>query len=304
MKKFSVLVNCYNYGLFLSDCLESVVNQSHKPFEVIFVDDGSQDDSIQIARTFADKLPNYKIVEKENGGQLSAFAAGIEVATGDWLAFLDADDMWKPNHLELVNKTIESNPLTGMVYSQMDFFGPAYLGKPPFVYDQPFGDLGYACILNLLGWGRCVIPFPVSATSAVVIHRKYVENLFPFPDAINFGWKTSADEPLARGAAMNGARRFAIESQTVRYRIHGKNAYAGNQKAMPGLPGLVALTKGHILQKTPMARECGTQLAAEFSEIPNKNHTLKRAYLHAAHRSELSLDQKLLNWLRIYRHNV
>lgn len=108
-KKVSVVVPCYKYANYLPECIESLVNQTYPIHEIIIVDDGSPDDTIQVAQSLIEKYKNSNIilVTKENGGLSSARNAGIEIATGDWIMCLDADDKIVPAAIEEHVKLIE-----------------------------------------------------------------------------------------------------------------------------------------------------------------------------------------------------
>ncbi len=95
--KISILINNYNYSRYLGACIESALGQSQRAHEVIVVDDGSTDSSLQIAETY---LPRIHIVKKKNGGQASAYNSGFEASGGDWILFLDADDLLDPDCLK------------------------------------------------------------------------------------------------------------------------------------------------------------------------------------------------------------
>lgn len=105
-KTVSVIIPCYNYGHYLTECVESVVNQTYPIKEIIIVDDGSTDNSLDtayelvLAYSIASQLerpsPKIVVVEKENGGLSSARNAGIKIATGEYIMCLDADDKLVP----------------------------------------------------------------------------------------------------------------------------------------------------------------------------------------------------------------
>src|SRR6266850_1404339 len=90
----SIIINNYNYGRFLGEAIESALSQSYKRTQVAVVDDGSHDDSRAVIRSFGNRiLP----VLKDNGGQGSAFNAGFTASAGDFVCFLDADDILLPS---------------------------------------------------------------------------------------------------------------------------------------------------------------------------------------------------------------
>ncbi|QZA78240.1 glycosyltransferase family 2 protein [Deefgea tanakiae] len=92
----SVVICNYNYAQFLVECIESVLNQSYAAHQVIVIDDGSTDNSIEIAESFGEQII---LVKKKNGGQISGYNEGFSLCTADAIIFLDADDALEPNAL-------------------------------------------------------------------------------------------------------------------------------------------------------------------------------------------------------------
>ena len=90
--KVSVIVPVYNVEQYLSDCLESICRQTLKGIEIIVVNDGSTDNSLSIIESFQQKYSNMKLINKKNGGLSSARNAGIDMAVGEYLFFVDSDD--------------------------------------------------------------------------------------------------------------------------------------------------------------------------------------------------------------------
>jgi len=97
----SVIIPAYNAAPFLSIAVNSVITQSYSNIEIIIVDDGSKDDTLKVAQALALKYPNVKAITQTNGKQGKARNNGIENSKGEFLAFLDADDEWLPNKIEL-----------------------------------------------------------------------------------------------------------------------------------------------------------------------------------------------------------
>lgn len=98
MKKISVIVPIFNSEKYLNRCIESILCQTYKNIEVILVDDGSTDNSGRICDLYKNKNSNIQVIRKCNGGQSSARNKGIEIATGDYIAFVDSDD-WIANDI-------------------------------------------------------------------------------------------------------------------------------------------------------------------------------------------------------------
>lgn len=91
---FSIIIPVYNVEKYLSQCIESVLNQTFSNYEVILVDDGSTDSSGQKCDDFANKNSRVKVIHKDNGGLSSARNAGLDIAVGEYILFMDSDDFW------------------------------------------------------------------------------------------------------------------------------------------------------------------------------------------------------------------
>ncbi len=106
----SVIVPVYKVEKYLDRCIESIVNQTYKNLEIILVDDGSPDNCPAICDSWSKKDDRIKVIHKPNGGLSDARNAGLKIASGDFIAFVDSDDHIKPNTYEsLINKQKESD---------------------------------------------------------------------------------------------------------------------------------------------------------------------------------------------------
>lgn len=108
--KFSVIIPVYNKAETIADSINSVLAQTEKDYELIIVNDGSNDALSDVLKGFTD----IKIIDQENGGVSRARNTGINAANGDYVCFLDADDLWFPDHLEEMSALIEKYPEAGM----------------------------------------------------------------------------------------------------------------------------------------------------------------------------------------------
>lgn len=132
----SVVIPVYNCSQYLKETIDSVLSQSYHFVEIITVDDGSTDDSKDILRSYGDKI---NLVSKTNGGVSSARNEGIKVATGDWIAFVDGDDIWHPKKLELQVSAINQFPDSILIYSEFIFWSANSEGQyssPKEVFEE------------------------------------------------------------------------------------------------------------------------------------------------------------------------
>ncbi len=117
---FSILIPVYNVDKYLNRCLQSVLAQTYKDFEVILVNDGSTDNSSQICDYYREAYPSiFKVIHKENQGLVSARRVGLSSARGEFACFLDSDDYWESNLLEQVSITIEQYNPDVIVFGNM-----------------------------------------------------------------------------------------------------------------------------------------------------------------------------------------
>ncbi|MBB3891671.1 glycosyltransferase involved in cell wall biosynthesis [Phenylobacterium haematophilum] len=114
----SVVVPAYNATATLAETLRSALRQTHADLEVIVVDDGSKDGTRALAESFAAEDPRVRVISKPNGGVAAARNAGIDAARGDFIAPLDADDLWHPDKLRLQLERFTNGPASlGLVYN-------------------------------------------------------------------------------------------------------------------------------------------------------------------------------------------
>lgn len=112
--KFSVIVPIYNCEKFLNECLDSVLSQTFTDWECICINDGSTDTSGEIAENYASSDKRFKVIHKTNGGEGSARNAGLDAANGEWICFLDSDDILNERTLEYYANIIKKYPNADM----------------------------------------------------------------------------------------------------------------------------------------------------------------------------------------------
>lgn len=104
----SLIIPIYNQEKYLAECIESVINQDYKNIEIILVNDGSSDSSIDICRKYQEIDSRITIAEKENGGLSSARNYGLELASGEYISFVDSDDFISPTYVSNLYKAMTS----------------------------------------------------------------------------------------------------------------------------------------------------------------------------------------------------
>lgn len=115
--KISVIIPCYNADKTIDDTLKSIFNQTCGNFEIIVVDDGSNDDTAKILKKYSHKI---KYIYQENGGVSKARNTGVSHAQGEWIAFCDSDDLWHPEKIEVIDHVVKKIQGINIIFS--DFF--------------------------------------------------------------------------------------------------------------------------------------------------------------------------------------
>lgn len=109
MEKISVIIPVYNDEKYLAQCLDSVLRQTYSNIEIILVDDGSTDSTPELCEKYREKYANIRILHKKNGGVGSSRNAGLEMATGEYILFVDHDDLLSETHIEELYKLLKKN---------------------------------------------------------------------------------------------------------------------------------------------------------------------------------------------------
>ena len=137
----SIIVPIYNTDCYLRQCLDSIINQSYKNFEVLLVNDGSVDDSAMICKEFAEKDSRIRYFEKENGGVSSARNLGLKNVKGNYITFVDSDDWIEENYLEVLYNALKENEVDVAISTHKDFNMDDNLYYLPFYSEEQLHTL-------------------------------------------------------------------------------------------------------------------------------------------------------------------
>ena len=110
MRTVSIILPVYNVGEYIEDCIKSIIAQRYVDFELIIINDGSKDNSIQLAEALLKRSSvDYKVIVRENGGLSAARNTGVSASSGEYLVFVDSDDVISPYYLETLVNDVKSN---------------------------------------------------------------------------------------------------------------------------------------------------------------------------------------------------
>jgi glycosyltransferase involved in cell wall biosynthesis len=242
----SIIVSNYNYGQYLSDAINSALNQTECEVEVIVVDDGSTDHSRDIIGRYGDRIIP---ILKRNGGQASALNAGFTRSRGEIVIFLDADDALLPDIARRVSETFGANFDAAKVQYRMEVIDAqgsrSGVRKPASHLPLRSGDLR-----------RHVLTFPFDmtwmATSGNAFARSALNVIFPIPEENDEHGRVGADWYVVHLAALCGSV-VSLDEVGALYRVHDRNHYevATSDVDLPHVRQTIAYaqqTRGYIQQ--------------------------------------------------------
>jgi glycosyltransferase involved in cell wall biosynthesis len=257
MKKVTVIIPVYGVEKYITATVQSVLEQTYKNFELLIIDDASPDRSIEICQQFTDA--RIKIIHQANRGLAGARNTGIRYAQGEYLAFLDGDDLWSPQKLEKHITHLENSPAVGVSFSRSTFIDEA--GKSLGTYQMP--KLKEITTPYLLGRN------PVGNGSAALIRRevfeaiKFQDNLYGTVEDFYF------DEDFRRAEDLECWIRISIQTN---WQIEG----------IPEALTLYRVSSGGLSANIPQQSDAWEKVIEKTRsyapEIVTQWETLARAY--------------------------
>ena len=209
MKSVSVVIPTYNYGHFIAETIQSVLEQTMPPAEIIVVDDGSTDDTANVVSEFS---ASVKYVRQDNAGVCAARNRGVKESCSELVAFLDADDIYLPTSLEKQVDRFVGDPEIGLVHCGLRLFDTGTGETIKEITDG--GEVGVAD--NLLLWEGPVIAGP----GAIVVRRDAFETVAGFDTAMKVGEDWDFCYRIARRYKIG-----FVKEPLVLYRSHREAAH-------------------------------------------------------------------------------
>lgn len=168
--RISIIIPTTNRASVLKEAIDSVLEQSYRDFELIVVDDGSTDETPQLLSQYGDKI---KVIRQENKGVSAARNSGIAASQGEWIAFLDSDDLWKPQKLEKQVEWLKAHPQVRICHTDEIWIRNGTRVNPMKKHAKPAGWIFEKCL-----------PFCVVSPSSVLIHKSVLESVGPFDETL------------------------------------------------------------------------------------------------------------------------
>lgn len=245
MPFFSIIIPLYNKQDYISNTLLSALSQTFSDFEIIIVNDGSTDNSEAQVKTFNDARIQY--LNTENRGVSSARNTGIEKASGNVIAFLDADDIWTPNHLEVLYKLYADYPNAGLLASRYTIkIGNGATITPSFINVKE----DYRGIVK--DHFGASLNYRVAVTSAVAIPRYVLNDVGNFnvnvthPEDTELWIRVGINYPVAISNIYTMLYTFDLPESWSRQKMKGRklmdfNRFLDYEAKDPGLKAFIDL---------------------------------------------------------------
>lgn len=292
--KITVVIDVYNAAAYIKSAIESVLAQSRFPDEIILVDDGSIDETVEIVNHLLEAVSVARVICKENGGQLSCISKGITEAKGDLIALLDGDDLWKPNHLAEAEAAFVKHPQLVQYACNYEVLGKAnesLRDEPAYLYEDTFAvtALSEAFIGNV--------------TSALVYKASAIKLYLPLPAFIEKDWVINADNVLIWLASLTGRQKLSSSRCNIVYRFHDENMHhTSKEKRSKAWKRLATKRLFEFFKREfYISSDIHSCLIREYKAHSEPPVALRKSYLKAAlsNRGAQSRGRRLIIYLRI-----
>lgn len=223
----SVVIPAYNQARYLAEAIDSVLAQTHPADEIIVVDDGSTDETAEIARSYGQAL---RLLQQQNKGLAGARNAGVRVAKGEWIGLLDADDRWRPEFIERVLMAMQREP-------DADFFTASL-----HLIDEEGCPLAARIPVQPGRWEdpyRMLLGGSIASAGASVIRRHELDKVGGFDER----FRRLEDWDISLSLAREGAVFVGIPTALVEYRLHGQSLSTDREKMARSL---AAVAEKHV----------------------------------------------------------
>lgn len=227
-EKVSIVMTSYNYADYIKEAIESVLAQTYTNWELVIVDDGSTDNSIEVINSYIQKDSRIKLFQHENGqnkGLSYSLKLGIEKAESEWIAFLESDDKFTPNSIEEKINTIKNNPNIDLLFTDLELFQDnEMISSFNKYFDYINTDFFNRSISQFIN------NFPILITrmnliptfSVVILKKSIIENCDFFPPC-----KASVDYYL--WAQLSKHNIYYLNKKLTCWRLHS-NSYINRDK--------------------------------------------------------------------------
>ena len=266
----SILITCFNYEAFVGRAIESALDQTYAPSQVIVSDDASTDNSCAVVETYVQRDPRVRLLRNVHGGMAANINAAYRASSGDIICLLDADDTFMPNKLEEVVRSFQQNPRAGFGIhraSMVDHEG-RQRGTYPLLGSLPSGDCARV-IYEQSGILKGLPP-----TTNLSLRREVADRIFPIPTQ----YTGYAEQTIHRLAPLM-TELCAVDVPLAHWRQHGKNDQNATRISARRLERELMIMDALWLDQKSYLDSIDPQLGHEFPPIGRAPLYLRANYM-------------------------
>lgn len=318
----SVVITNHNNGNLIAECIHSVLSQTQLPHEIIIVDDGSNDSSLNIIKNFTNQSPRIRAIYTANHGQVAATAAGIAAAKSEVVSLLDGDDFYYPEHIATVSRRWTELGEPDAMYCRFSMVGKEHLiaerkarykGVDPLFIMGPIDieavyDWGYTTALSFFLPGH----FLGNVTSTLSFATEHAKMLpaQDFAKIASVADNRDADYFFLYASSLNGGRRAYYPDRTVAYRLRQNSMSSKYVNSQNATQAYLYLRRRYLVEDWLRMRQNTSRehmrklLTLELATAPNPSKGHIRLYRCARKlaRQSQPCSNTAKDWLRRKAH--
>ena len=282
----SIIVPVYNVENYLRECIDSIVAQAYRNIEVILIDDGSKDSSGKICDEYADKDNRVKVIHKENGGLSEARNSGLEIASGDWIAFVDSDDYIDSDMYEILLKNLNNTDADLSMCALYDVYNNTPEAQ---VTNKETWELSSEQAIKMVMEAKIL--------SVTAVNKLYRKSLF---SDLKFEVGKIAEDAFIMVKLLDKCKKIVATNEKKYYYVHRENSITTQKFSTKFLNVIEAYEQNSniILEKYPKLKDVA-QTRMNWAYF----YVLDRLLLDDNY-NDKELENKLISYLKNHRKDI
>lgn len=266
----SVLITCFNYGAFVGQAIDSALEQTYAPAEIIVSDDASHDNSCEVVESYITRYPGIRLLRNPHGGMAANLNSAYRNCSGDIICLLDADDTFLPGKIEAVVKAFQAHPEAGFAIHRASLVDnqKRQRGIYPLLSALPSGD----CAQTTYDNSGILMGLP--PTTNLALRREIADRIFPIP--VEY---TGYAEQMIHRLAPLMTELCAVDYPLAHWRLHGQNDQNSTRITSRRLERELNIMNSLWLEQKRYLQGIDASLAESFPLIDRNPLYLKMNYI-------------------------
>ena len=298
----SIIIPCYNYGAFIADTIASLQSQSYERWEALVVDDGSKDDTATRVAELARDDARITYIHQQNMGVSAARNTGVEHARGEFVVFLDADDLISPGKLQAHIEHFQSCPAVDISYSKLRFFSD--LNRAALFTNYQLDSVQEPS-RPLSGYGQETFPELIRKNRLPLQTAMFRRTLLTRVGRFASGMKALEDWDFVLRCSLRGACVASVDAQTAMAMVR---VHPGSATQNIAFADYLERVYSNVRLEIARLRELGDEVAASFYEgvltktLHDQERRRSRSVLKARRKEIMQIirEEGLLDFKKLY----